>query len=106
VKLAPYARELAAKVAAGFAPPNGITVLLGWPKRKPHGWRCVVPEKADPAGYDWRWCAGMDVMVVETSLPTKESLRAIGAVLAAIADQAKPRRLLGVSRAAKRVVGL
>ena len=91
MKLAPYVRRhhYPERAAAGFGPANFVGILIGWPGKKvPAGWkyaswRCVIPDNAPPTDYDWRWCAGFDVMVYETfsvkSSPERilEALRAI-----------------------------
>jgi hypothetical protein len=92
LKLPPYAKAHALAAGAGNAPANAIAGDWSLRNRLAYGacsWRCVVPPEDDPAAFDWRWCAGFDVIVLARS---KSRLDALGSAVAS----AGPRRVVPV----------
>jgi hypothetical protein len=80
LKLPPYSKAAASAARAGNAPDNGIAVAGDWYCRQAWGyfccsWKAVVPPEDDPDAFDWRWCAGFDVIVLARS---KSRLVALG----------------------------
>jgi hypothetical protein len=85
-------------------------VLLRWPGKlapaiwRYASWRCIVPPDKTTADYDWRWCAGLPVWVIEDRLAAEASVSALQAALRAISEQAVTRTLLGVSASARQLI--
>jgi hypothetical protein len=81
----PFAAGAVASARAGNAPHNHVCVYVGWPPKhrvapiyRYASWKACVPPNEDPAAYDWRFCAGMDVFIVGAGEEIAKALAPIG----------------------------
>jgi len=91
MKLPPYARQIRAERDRGYHPPR-IWVLFGddW-GRRPDSAVCVRPGEYQPGEYDWSFCAGVPVSVVErtyVSQPARNAMRLAAEIAATTAPVA------------------
>ena len=101
-KLPPFGKVLADAVLRGLQPKGrqAMVYLDCWPPESPpFGPALACPWDAEPAAYDWRILAGLDVLVKAPTPCDGDRLRRLLAELIAC----KPRRLIVVRSVAPHV---
>ena len=94
-KLPPFGRAVADVIRRGYRPAGAVRVLADhWPAQPLERTSyppVVLPPEGKPEAFDWRFLAGLDVLVMlRRRLTSRERLRSLLRCLLA----ADPRRLL------------
>lgn len=93
--LPPFARGLLAKRMAGLAPARHLVIACDWDVVRNARWRIVVPADQDPAEFDFRVVAGLEVIIFARDI---ERADAVGEAV----KRFRPARLVGVIADAER----